>query len=432
MGERTRPGPRSSSRSARRRSRPRPASSTTAPLLKLCRELAETHHAGHEVVLVCSGAIAAGPPALGLPSRPTDIGTLQAVAAVGQPQLMERIGAILVRARARRRPGAAHAARLRPALAVPPRARDAAPAPRPRRGPDRERERHGRRRRDPLRRQRPPRRARLAPGRRRRARAAHRHPRPVHRRSSPRQRSVADRGDRRGRRRPRGGRRRRRARARGSGGMASKLAAAKIAAWSGVRAVIAAADSPSRGARRRRGEAGRHGRSPARGAAPEPQAVDRVRPRRGRAGRRRRRRPSGAVRATVARCSRPVCAASRAGSRPTTRSRSSARTGDRSPRAWSAYSGGRAARGRGAPDVGASPRACRTRSSTATTSSSSPDSGRHEGRFPQGALARARAVRHTTDPATTPLLSHDPRRRPTGGEPPFGGPRRPARSGGRQ
>ena len=33
--------------------------------------------------------------------------------------------------------------------------------------------------------------------------------------------------------------------ARGSGGMASKLAAAKIAAWSGVRAVIAAADAPS-------------------------------------------------------------------------------------------------------------------------------------------------------------------------------------------
>jgi glutamate 5-kinase len=33
--------------------------------------------------------------------------------------------------------------------------------------------------------------------------------------------------------------------ARGSGGMASKLAAAKIASWSGVRAVIAAADRPS-------------------------------------------------------------------------------------------------------------------------------------------------------------------------------------------
>src|SRR5207253_5190638 len=32
--------------------------------------------------------------------------------------------------------------------------------------------------------------------------------------------------------------------ARGSGGMSSKIAAAKIAAWSGVRAVIAAADRP--------------------------------------------------------------------------------------------------------------------------------------------------------------------------------------------
>src|SRR6266508_5874571 len=64
-------------------------------LLKLCRELVETHHAGHELVLVCSGAIAAGLPTLALPSRPTDIGTLQAVAAVGQPKLMERIGGIL-------------------------------------------------------------------------------------------------------------------------------------------------------------------------------------------------------------------------------------------------------------------------------------------------------------------------------------------------
>ena len=35
------------------------------------------------------------PPTLELPSRPTDIGTLQAVAAVGQPKLMERIGGIL-------------------------------------------------------------------------------------------------------------------------------------------------------------------------------------------------------------------------------------------------------------------------------------------------------------------------------------------------
>jgi glutamate 5-kinase len=66
-----------------------------ASLLKLGRELAEARTAGHEVVLVNSGAIAAGLPALGLDHRPTDIGTLQAVAAVGQPRLMERFGAIL-------------------------------------------------------------------------------------------------------------------------------------------------------------------------------------------------------------------------------------------------------------------------------------------------------------------------------------------------
>jgi glutamate 5-kinase len=66
-----------------------------AALLKLCRELVEARAAGHEVVLVCSGAIAAGLPALGMQQRPTHIGILQAVAAVGQPRLMERFGAIL-------------------------------------------------------------------------------------------------------------------------------------------------------------------------------------------------------------------------------------------------------------------------------------------------------------------------------------------------
>jgi glutamate 5-kinase len=62
---------------------------------KLCTELVATHRAGHVLVLVCSGAIAAGLPALDLPHRPTDIGTLQAIAAVGQPRLMQRIGGIL-------------------------------------------------------------------------------------------------------------------------------------------------------------------------------------------------------------------------------------------------------------------------------------------------------------------------------------------------
>src|SRR6059058_3922719 len=66
-----------------------------ASLLKLCRELADARADGHEVVLVCSGAIAAGLPALGMSARPTDVGTLQAIAAVGQPRLMERFGAIL-------------------------------------------------------------------------------------------------------------------------------------------------------------------------------------------------------------------------------------------------------------------------------------------------------------------------------------------------
>ena len=53
-----------------------------APLLKLCAEIATVRAAGHEIVLVSSGAIAAGLPALGLDRRPTDIGTLQAVAAI--------------------------------------------------------------------------------------------------------------------------------------------------------------------------------------------------------------------------------------------------------------------------------------------------------------------------------------------------------------
>jgi glutamate 5-kinase len=68
-----------------------------AALLRLCGGIAAARAEGHEVVLVTSGAIAAGLPALGMTSRPTDIGTLQAVAAVGQPRLMERLGAILGR-----------------------------------------------------------------------------------------------------------------------------------------------------------------------------------------------------------------------------------------------------------------------------------------------------------------------------------------------
>ncbi len=66
-----------------------------ASVIALCAEVAAARAAGHEVVLVSSGAIAAGLAALGLTTRPSDMGTLQAVAAVGQPRLVERIGAIL-------------------------------------------------------------------------------------------------------------------------------------------------------------------------------------------------------------------------------------------------------------------------------------------------------------------------------------------------
>ena len=55
---------------------------------KLTSELAGVRQAGHEVLLVSSGAVAAGVAALGFDDRPTDVLTLQAVAAVGQTRLM--------------------------------------------------------------------------------------------------------------------------------------------------------------------------------------------------------------------------------------------------------------------------------------------------------------------------------------------------------
>ncbi len=54
---------------------------------KVCTELAAVRAAGHRVVLVTSGAIAAGLPALGI-ARPRDAVTLQAISAVGQSRLM--------------------------------------------------------------------------------------------------------------------------------------------------------------------------------------------------------------------------------------------------------------------------------------------------------------------------------------------------------
>ncbi|MGH9245150.1 MAG: glutamate 5-kinase [Acidimicrobiales bacterium] len=57
---------------------------------KFCADVAGLRAAGHAVVVVTSGAIAAGLPAIGLGGsrRPRDVVTLQAVAAIGQSRLM--------------------------------------------------------------------------------------------------------------------------------------------------------------------------------------------------------------------------------------------------------------------------------------------------------------------------------------------------------
>src|SRR5262245_10952799 len=55
---------------------------------KLVAEVAALRSEGHRIVIVTSGAISAGLPRLGLHEpRPTDLPTLQAVAAVGQSRL---------------------------------------------------------------------------------------------------------------------------------------------------------------------------------------------------------------------------------------------------------------------------------------------------------------------------------------------------------
>ena len=55
---------------------------------KLCRVLADLKNAGHEIILVSSGAIGMGVGKLGLSERPSDMPTKQAAAAVGQCELM--------------------------------------------------------------------------------------------------------------------------------------------------------------------------------------------------------------------------------------------------------------------------------------------------------------------------------------------------------
>lgn len=55
---------------------------------QLCKVLSDLKNAGHEIVLVSSGAIGMGVGKLGLRERPQDMPTKQAAAAVGQCELM--------------------------------------------------------------------------------------------------------------------------------------------------------------------------------------------------------------------------------------------------------------------------------------------------------------------------------------------------------
>ena len=60
-----------------------------AAIARLADEVATIRSRGDEVVIVSSGAVAAGVAALGLSARPADMPTIQAVSAVGQSRLVE-------------------------------------------------------------------------------------------------------------------------------------------------------------------------------------------------------------------------------------------------------------------------------------------------------------------------------------------------------
>ena len=66
-------------------------------ITKLCGEVATLRAQGHEIIVVSSGAVAAGVLAVGLPSRPSDMATLQAISAAGQGRLVEAYNAALAR-----------------------------------------------------------------------------------------------------------------------------------------------------------------------------------------------------------------------------------------------------------------------------------------------------------------------------------------------
>ena len=66
-------------------------------LNRLGREVAALVKAGHECLIVSSGAVAAGMAALGYAQRPDELAARQACAAVGQSQLMHRYATVFAR-----------------------------------------------------------------------------------------------------------------------------------------------------------------------------------------------------------------------------------------------------------------------------------------------------------------------------------------------
>ena len=249
-----------------------------------------------------------------------------------------------------------------------------AAAARARRGAGGQRERRHRRRRDPLRRQRPARRPGRAP--RRAPTCWCCSPTPPGCSPPTRGSTPAPRSSRRSSRSTScsSGRAGGAGSARGSGGMASKLAAASIAAWSGVRAVIAAAGRARRAAPTRcAGEPASApwcrpttgGCRPASSGSPSPcgsrgtVVVD--------DGARR-----ALLEAAARRCCRPASSGQRRASTPATPSRWPAPTASCSPRAWCRSTPPTCADDRRPPHRRPARRACRQRSSTATTSWSSP------------------------------------------------------------
>jgi glutamate 5-kinase len=59
------------------------------------KQIADLHNAGHEIILVSSGAVAEGMVRMKLASRPTDLPSLQACAAIGQMGLIHTWSSVL-------------------------------------------------------------------------------------------------------------------------------------------------------------------------------------------------------------------------------------------------------------------------------------------------------------------------------------------------